>query len=420
MDIDKLKFIKGECKTGVPADIYLFDDVDYWSTDAFMSELNWLIDYVCPSVIRLHINSAGGVCIDGIGIFSRIIDSPIPVHTYNDGLAGSIASCIWAAGKEMFMKDYALLFIHNPFIDGGTGKKSGDQIVKAFTAQISMIYKKRFGFTDEEVKKIMDGEEGNDGTFFTATEVVERGFINSDHVIETDMKDRVAASLEGIKDLGKILNVMNSANAPEKQMVCEKTITNKNTQPTKFLDLMENNEKSVSVYAALLGLTGKEATEENVQKNISELKAKAEKYDSAKAELEEAKNSLQEANTKLAGAETAKNNLQNSLDEANAALSVYREKEAQEKEDLIKNLVEGAINDCKISSESKDSWMEMARNNFDLTKSTLDSIPAREKISEKIAESSKEEVKDGLKSTEEEIKDKVDQVVGKDFEFRHL
>ena len=57
--------------------------------------------------------------------------------------------------------------IHNPFLpDENDGEPS--ELVKAFTAQIETIYRKRFGLSHEKVRAIMDGAAGQDGTFFDA------------------------------------------------------------------------------------------------------------------------------------------------------------------------------------------------------------------------------------------------------------
>ena len=209
MENQQFKYIKGAVKKGCPADIYFYTDVDYWSVDDFLWELKWLIkDEV--SKINVHINSAGGTCVDGISVFSRLIDCPIPTACYNDGLAASMASIIWAAGQEVYMKDYALLMIHNPFIDGKSGK-TYNQVTEAFTQQLKTIYKKRFSLSDEEIDAIMNGEEGNDGTFFTSEEAIEKGFIAADHVIETPtaLKGQITAELKAQTGVGAIKAVMN-------------------------------------------------------------------------------------------------------------------------------------------------------------------------------------------------------------------
>lgn len=62
----------------------------------------------------------------------------------------------------------------------------------------------------------------------------------------------------------------------------------------------------------------------------------------------------------------------------------------------------------------------MAENDFALAESVLATIPARADISKQVAIANEHDAKDGLKSAEEEIKAKVDTIVGSDFHFRKL
>ena len=419
--MENLKHVRGEYKSGSPANIYYFSDVSEWDSKEFLAEFDYLVEYVKPSVINVHINSTGGSCIDGIGIFSKIIDCPIPVHCYNDGLAASIASVIWAAGKKMFMKDYALLMIHNPFINGSTGTENEKAIVDAFIKQIVTIYKTRFGLSDERIKEIMDGEEGKDGTFFTAEEAVKAGFLPKENVIVTTpiLRESIAAKIHDIKDLSEISKVMESVEEPKKPTTPKNTITEKEqnslTNPKKSME-----KDNFTVFAALLGISSEKATEESVCASISELKDKAKNFDTISAELESVKNELNECKTKLTGAETAKANLMKDLQDTKDSLQVYVEKENAEKEAAIVALVENAINDCKINKDAKETWIEMAKNNFELTKNTLDSIPARDNIGKEVAKANEQKAEDGLKDAEAELKAKVDAVVGADFKFRHI
>ena len=134
------KYVKGSVKQGSPADIYYYTDVDSWSAESFVDEFRWLVDYGV-SRINVHVNSPGGSVVDGMSVFSCILDCKIPTACYNDGIAASMGSIIWAAGQEIYMKDYALLMIHNPFMDDDNGKEY-DQVTEAFKKQISIIYRK--------------------------------------------------------------------------------------------------------------------------------------------------------------------------------------------------------------------------------------------------------------------------------------
>lgn len=410
----QLKYIKGAVKSGCPADIYFYTDVDYWSVDDFLWELKWLINNEV-SKINIHINSAGGSCVDGMSVFSRILDCPIPTACYNDGLAASMASVIWAAGQEVYMKDYALLMIHNPFIDSDSGK-SYNNVTDAFTAQLKTIYQKRFGLSEEEIQFIMDGEGTNDGTFFTAAQAVEKGFIAQSHVIETPAttKAKVNDVIKAGMDVTKLKAVMNELVNQPKNVKIKKE--NENTN--KIVNKMNNNE--ITVFAALLGMTGENATVEGVSAQINTIKAKAEKYDTLKTAYDKVNKEFATAQTELEGAKASVKNLTADLEIANASLKQYKDAEAAAMTERINALVDGAIATSKIDKDSKETWVKMAQNDFKLAESVLNSIPARADISKEIGHAQEGEAQEGVKTEEERIKAEVDKVVGENFKFRTL
>ena len=417
MENKTLKYILGKAVAGEPADICFYDDVDWWSVQDFLWEFDYLVDSVKPSKIRVHINSCGGNVVDGISVFSKIIDCNVPTDCIIDGLAASMASIIWAAGDEVYMKDYALLMIHNPFVDNGETKEYS-QVTEAFKKQLKTIYTKRFGLDAETVENIMNGEPGNDGTFFTAEEAVENGFIEQSHIIETPQAKRgqIEAALKGVSDMAKIKAVMAMAiSAPAPAVKGETKIAKLQISNN---DKMEKNE--ITVVAALLGLTGDKATAENVSATITELKGKADKYDEAQAELAQVKSSLSDLQTKLAASEASVSNLTENLNTAKASLEQYQEKEKAEKEAKISALVDDAIKACKINKEDRESWISMAQSNFELAEKTLASIPAREDLGKAIAKDANDSAKDGMKSEEEKVQDKVNEVVGNGFAFRTM
>ena len=418
MENSLFKYIKGSVYRGAPADIYFYTDVDYWSVDDFLWEFKWLINAEV-SKINIHINSAGGSCVDGISVFSRIIDCPIPTACYNDGLAASMGSVIWAAGQEVYMKDYALLMIHNPFIDGDSGKKY-NQVTEAFSAQLKTIYKKRFGLSDEEIQSIMDGEDGNDGTFLTAEQAVEKGFVSADNVIETPSatKAQITAALKADAGIANIKAVMNKFVELPKNIGT--ILLGKQDNTTNNQTSNKMNEKEITVFAAMLGMSGEKATVESVSAQISSIKAKAEQYDSLKASYDEVNKKLSTAQTELEGANASVKNLTADLDKAKASLAAYQEAEKAAQSQKVNDLVEKAINDCKIDKADKENWVKMAENDFALAESVLAKIPARADLSGKIANEAENNAKEGLKDTQAEIKAKIEEVVGKDFKFRKL
>lgn len=407
------KFIKGAYCAGSPADICYYTDVDYWSVQDFLWEFDYLVNYINPSKIRIHINSVGGSVIEGMSVFAKIMDCKIPTECINDALAASMGSIIWAAGDELYMKDYALLMIHNPFCDAD-GEKQYNQATEAFTQQLKTIYVKRFGLSEEEVENIMNGKEGDDGTFLTAAQAVEKGFVQADHVIETPkaIKDQIQAALKDTKDVGQIKAIYGlvSPTLPSTTINEQKTISKLNTM----------DESKITVFAALFGLTGDKATADNVTAKINELKAKADKAESTQKALDETKAELTKANAELTGAKTSIKNLTEDLTKTKEALKVYQDAEAKAQEKKVNDLIDKAIAECKINKDEREDYLKMARNDFEMAERVLAKIPARDNLGGIISHANQQEAIEGTKTEEQKIQAKVEEVVGQSFKFRTL
>jgi len=418
-----LKFVKGEIAQGKPANIYFYDDVDYWDVRSFISEFQYLENYVKPSKIRIHIISAGGSCFEGIKAFSVILGSQTPTETINDGLAASMGSVIWAAGKERFMRDYAVLMIHNPRIDDEELDEDGKQAVAAFQKQLKIIYQQRFGFDDEKVQKIMDGEEDVDGTWLFAEDAVEAGIIDDAHVIKSskEVVAKVAASIDGVKNLSAIGSVMMTQHLLEKQKNTSTTISEK--EVTDSLQFNQNKktmtENEIKMVAAQLGIAEDKATGAAITEKVNALLTKEKQFDSVKAELQTTKESLAAKETELTGCKASIENLTQNLNSVKDELQVYKDKEAEVRNAEITSMVEAAIAAGKIAKESKDTWVKLATDNFELAKQTLDGIAARDNISAKIANDPANQgaAAEGMKSEEQIVKEKVEAAVGKDFKL---
>lgn len=422
----QLKFVKGELAQGKPANIYFYDDVDYWDVRSFISEFQYLENYVKPSKIRIHIISAGGSCFEGIKAFSVILGSQTPTETINDGLAASMGSVIWAAGKERFMRDYAVLMIHNPRIDDEELDEDGKKAVEAFQKQLKIIYQQRFGFDEEKIQQIMDGEENVDGTWLMANDAVEKGIIDEEHILKSskEVVARIAASVDGVKNVKAIGSVMMAQHLLENQKNTSTTITTKEVENSLHSNqnLTTMTENEIKMVAAQLGIAEDKATGATITAKVNELLTKEKQFDSVKAELQTVKDTLAAKETELTGCKASVQNLTQNLDAVKAELKTYKDKETEARNAEITSMVEAAITSGKISKESKDTWIKLATDNFDLAKQTLDGIAARDNITGKIANdpANKGAAADGIKSEAEKVQAKVDEVVGKDFKFRTL
>lgn len=415
MNVDNLKYVVGEAKENSPAIIRFFGSVDECTTNCFNEEFLWLQNYVKPSKIIVMINSEGGSVLYGMSTFSIIQSCPIEVDCIVEGIAASMGSVIWAAGDNLFMHDYSLLMIHNPFhYAEDSDDAQVQQMVNAFKAQLTTIYQKRFGMTKEQVESIMNGEDGADGTFFTAKEAVKAGFIASDHVIKTSkqVRDKVKNEIDEKSDASSLREFMSSivSEIDENKLLEEvAAIHNRDIKPTVQEDkTMEKNEnQNFDAISAQLGFS-QDAQMTAVSARIANL-IKAE------ADLKEVQDKYTALEIKYKGKEAELGNMKSELDEAKAMLKKYQDAEAAAFEAEVVATIDAAISAGKIEDSAKEAWLKMAHSDFETVKATLDSIQAREVITETIAKdpanaSKKEET---LKTVEDKMKEKVEEVYGK-------
>lgn len=413
MDVKKLQFVQGSPQRGETATIKFMDSVDYWSVSSFKDEFEWLDEHVEPSKIIILINSEGGDVIRGMDAFSAIMNAKAPTECIVEGLAASMGSILLAAGNVSKMRDYGLVMIHNPFAKGAP---KDDPAIAAFITQLKTIYKKRWGLTDEKIKSIMDGEDGEDGTWMNSDEAVEAGIILRENVIITpeQEKKKIDAALNGIESKSKIAQVLACINPKMKQNIKPDKIDN-NIDKTKIKKSMD--EKLTSVAAALS--LDKEATEADVLAKVVALG----KVESRVSTLEKENSELA---TVKAGLETSLSNIKGELETKNAELTkavadvdAYKKKEAEAIQAQHLEFVEAAITSGKIKTEAKDQWLAIADANFDACKTAIDGIEGRVIISQEIQLTGEEAAKQLTvdEKAKAESQAKIDAAIGKDFKF---
>ena len=425
MDVNNLKYVVGKAEIDQPAIIRFFGSVDSCSTDCFNEEFLWLQNYVKPSKIVVLINSDGGSVMYGMSTFSIIQSCPIEVDCIIEGIAASMGSVIWTAGDHLYMHDYSILMIHNPFVyDSDSEDESVKNMVNAFRKQIETIYVKRFGLSKDKVRAIMDGDGDADGTYLNATEAVDAGIIPATHVIKTSKQvvEKVKSQIEGVKSVASICDIMNSAlkevdeNKLLSEVVSIRTQNNSNFNPVttgqEQNTMKENENVQFNAVTAQLGFEA-ETSLQSVSARITQLI-------NAEKELKTVKSKLDELQIQFKGKETEANNLQKKLNDAEDELKVYKDAEEEARNASITAMVEDAIKAGKIDAGSKEDWIGMAQANLEMVKKTLDSIPGRDNIVDDIA-SDPENKKDAEKAMEDvnaKMAEKVKAVVGSNFNLQ--
>ena len=418
MDMDNLKYIVGKAEESQPAIIRFFGPVCSESTRCFNEEFLWLQNSVKPSKIVVMINSEGGSVLYGMSTFSIIQACPIEVDCIVEGIAASMGSVLWAAGKNLYMHDYSLLMVHNPF--NSKNDEGASQSVKAFRAQLETIYRKRFGMSKEQVQNIMNGEEGEDGTFFTAQDAVKAGFLPADHVIKTSktVRDKVKNQIDGIDDVVSLRDIMSSISAEvdENKLIAEvSAIHNQNQANQQF---QESNIKKKMEEQVLETISAQLGFSKDTQVNT--ISARIASLLEAEASVRKIKDELLASQIKTKGIESELANTKSELEQAQASLKKYQDAEIAAREAEINALIEDAVNAGKIEATSKESWAALAHSNFDAVKATLASIHGRDNISEKIATdpANVQAVQSGMTETEKELDDKIKAVCGDKFALK--
>ncbi len=409
MDVENLKYVVGQAECGKPALIRFFSSVDECSAQCFNDEFLWLQNNVKPSKIIVMINSEGGSVLYGMSMFSIIRSCPIEVDCVVEGLAASMASVIWAAGDNLFMHDYSLLMIHNPFDSkAADADPSVKQVVEAFRSQLEIIYTKRFGLHKDQIEAIMNGEGEADGTFFSAKEAVKAGFLPAENVIKTSKKvrDKVKNEMAGIDDATLICSIMTAVSAEVNENKLLEDIdairNRKDISQIQESNKMEHNETfNLDAISMQLGLA-KDTQAAAIEARIAEL-VKAE------ATLKETQGELTATKIKLEGKEAELANVNNELTETKASLKAYKDAEQAAREAEIASVIENAIKAGKIEASAKDAWTSMAKADFETVKATLASIQARETITEEIAKdpANVDHIKETMTDVEAQMKEKI-------------
>lgn len=419
MDVNNLKYVVGKAETNQPAIIRFFGSVDSFSTDCFNEEFLWLQDYVKPSKIVVLINSDGGSVMYGMSTFSIIQSCPIEVDCIIEGIAASMGSVIWAAGDHLYMHDYSILMIHNPFVyDNDNEDANIKNMVNAFRKQIETIYVKRFGLSKDKVRAIMDGEGDADGTYLSAKEAVDAGILPATNIIKTSKQvvEKVKSQIEGVKSVASICDIMNSAlkevdeNKLLSEVVSIRTQNNQNFNPVvtgqEQNTMKENENVQFNAVTAQLGL--------EVETSLQSVSARITQLINAESELKNVKNELGELKIKFKGKETEVANLQKNLSDVEGQLKAYKDAEEDARNASIDAMVEDAIKAGKIDAGSKEDWVGMAKANLDMVKKTLDSIPGRDNIVDEIAKDpeNKNDAEEAMKDVNAKLAEKVKAVVG--------
>jgi ATP-dependent Clp protease protease subunit len=175
--------IKNASKKEEAAEILIFENIgkDWWSGEGvgakeFSEALKQIPD---EQHIKVKINSRGGNVYDGLAIYNELRQRKGRVDTYNQGLAGSIASIILLAtanGGKVHMAKAAQIMIHDPstYAEGDIAAMQ-QAITRLEAAKDSLLiaYEEKTKRTKAELSSWMQAE-----TWMTGEKAKDNGFVD--------------------------------------------------------------------------------------------------------------------------------------------------------------------------------------------------------------------------------------------------
>ncbi|MCP3682131.1 MAG: hypothetical protein GY861_05510 [bacterium] len=331
-----MKYFKNSSTEDNAVDLLLYGDIG-WEVKGsdFAKEVAELPSEVAK--INVRINTNGGFVTDGMSMYTSLKNAKQEVHTFNDGVAASMGGIILMAGDEIHAMDYSRLMIHP--VSGGSdkGRKSLQDMLVGILAM-------RSGIETEEVEEMMKSE-----TWLTAKEAKKKGFI--DNIVKSSNNYDLNASL--------VNQMVNSISKPKEEEI---NIDNKNTN--KMEEIKNTLQLDPNASNEVANKKVKEILNEN-----KELKASNETLETEKKDSELANEQLKEQNITLQG-----------------KVDAHKEEKETENKTKVENLIDKAIEDNKITKESREDMLNEFGSDLERAEKLINSIsiPVAKDISDEI------------------------------------
>lgn len=154
--------------------IYIYDEISDFFGVGSADIIDALESLGDSEPINVRINSPGGDVVEGLAIFNAIRRHTGTVNTFNDSLAASCGSYIFAAGEKRVCAPNSILMIHDPWGmsigNAAEHRKTADTYDK-FADSLVRDYATSSGLPEDEIRNIMAAE-----TWYSADDAVEQGF----------------------------------------------------------------------------------------------------------------------------------------------------------------------------------------------------------------------------------------------------
>ncbi|MCC5465549.1 head maturation protease, ClpP-related [Pelosinus baikalensis] len=161
------------------ADLFLYGSIRqsyWWDDEGSCISANGVrksLESLKGKTVNIHINSPGGDVFESIAICNLLKQHDADINIYIDAMAGSGASLLATAGKNVYMFNNSMQMIHNAWtIASGNAaalRKTADDLDK-IDAAVKASYMSRFVGTEDELTKLLADE-----SYLTAAECLAFG-----------------------------------------------------------------------------------------------------------------------------------------------------------------------------------------------------------------------------------------------------
>lgn len=379
-------YIQNDIEADGVATLHLYDTIGAYydpETESIMCTINGRdfakeIEYLQDKVTRIDvkINSGGGNVLDGFAIIDSILNSKIPVYTYNVGIAASIASLIFLAGRKRLMNDYSMLMIHNPSMSENENSK----LLNVIKKQLMTFLGNNCTYTEQELSDLMDEE-----TYFDATQCLDSNLVDEIITTERDIKvdktnvlemAKIYNSIIKEKDMKKVKNTADKtdkdATFKEEKVVIKKTSNTteaekeeeSETPAEEQKEQEEGTEKSEPVHQPKDEEKITKETKTVVNDDESDMDDDSEDDDD---DMDEVYGDMDEAMAKIKA-------LKEDLKASNEKVAKYEAEAAKNELEKVDNMLNHYVALGSIKADEVSNLKKLAKVDFDAVNNMLSKI----------------------------------------------
>lgn len=323
--------------------------------DMIARQINETNEIGDADLIVERINSRGGMVFNGLSVVAANLNSKIEIHTYNDGIAASMAGIILLTGNKVFAADYSQLMLHEPSLLSETIETTQDEKVKrgltAIRDSLSKIIQNRTGKDKDEVDKILKDE-----TWYDARTAKRQGFV--DEVISFAKKPKIKSEMSVDELLMEVTAFYNN----DTKILYDNIFSNLNNDDMEAI-------KNLKMFNAFLNIN-ENAGEVDMFKEVQKIVAANDKLTKE----------VSDKATEIEKLEESKGVLKDEL-------KGYKAQAEESRKEKIELLLTGAGEAGKITEDAKEDYRNLAElddKGFEYVKKAIEKIKPYQSVSKHI------------------------------------